>query len=191
METGIGKAPDIWETSEMQEAPELRETSEIREMREIQEASACGNQPDMQGDGFLERINEAFDCGERDIRTYSPLTLAYIGDAVYDLIIRSVVVERGNRAVNLLHRSAVKYVNAGAQARMIEALQESLTQEEEDIYRRGRNTKSHTAAKNAAIEDYRKATGMEALVGYLYLTGRTARILELVKLGLEKAGLEI
>ena len=130
------------------------------------------------------RIKEAFGCAEVDVRSFSPLTLAYIGDCVYDLIIRT----RGNRAANLLHRATVKYVKAPAQASVIEALQDDLTEEEQAVYKRGRNAKSHTAAKNASIEDYRKATGLEALVGYLYLTDRFDRVLELTKIGLEKAG---
>ena len=136
---------------------------------------------------MLLQIKKVFSCKDADVRSFSPLTLAYIGDAVYDLIIRTVVVERGNKAANLLHRHAVKYVNAGAQAAIIEALSEVLTQEELAVYKRGRNAKSHTAAKNASIEDYRKATGMEALIGYLYLSDRFERILELITLGLEKA----
>ena len=135
----------------------------------------------------LLQIKDAFACKEVDVRSFSPLTLAYIGDAVYDLIIRTVVVQQGNKAANLLHRSTVKYVNAKAQAEIIEALQEILTEEELAVYRRGRNAKSHTAAKNASIEDYRKATGMEALLGYLYLSDRFERILELITLGLKKA----
>ncbi len=142
------------------------------------------------GISLPEQIRCAFGCGETDIRRYSPLALAYMGDAVYDLIIRSAVVERGNRAANRLHHHAVKYVNAGAQAAMAGALQDTLTEEEAAVYRRGRNAKSHTAAKNASIEDYRKATGLEALIGYLYLTDRFDRILELVKQGLEGAGLD-
>lgn len=141
----------------------------------------------------LIKIRRALIREEReiDIRTFSPLTLAYIGDAVYDLIIRTVVVERGNKAANLLHRETVKYVKAGAQAQMVEAMQEDLTEEELAVYRRGRNAKSHTTAKNASIEDYRKATGLEALIGYLYLEDRFDRVLELVRLGLEKAGKEL
>ena len=135
---------------------------------------------------MLLQIKKAFACREADVRSFSPLTLAYIGDAVYDLIIRTVVVEQGNKAANLLHRSTVKYVNAAAQAAIIEALSDVLTQEELAVYKRGRNAKSHTAAKNASIEDYRKATGMEALIGYLYLSDRMDRILELITLGLEK-----
>ena len=140
---------------------------------------------------LLTAIKERFACGEKDIRAYSPLALAYIGDAVYDLIIRTVVVERGNKAANRLHHDAVRYVNAVAQASIAESLLEILTEEELAVYKRGRNAKSHTAAKNASIEDYRKATGLEALFGYLYLADKMDRILELVITGLEKAGFTI
>lgn len=142
-------------------------------------------------DSLLKRIKNCFDCKEQDIRAYSPLTLAYIGDVVYDLIIRTVVVERANRAASQLHKQTIRYVRAEAQARMAEQLQELLTQDEEAVYKRGRNAKSYTAAKNASIGDYRKATGLEALVGYLYLTDRTDRVLELVRKGLELTELTI
>lgn len=135
---------------------------------------------------LLDQIKEAFDCKEQDVRAYSPLTLAYIGDAVYDVIIRTVIVERANRAANELHKRAVKYVNAGVQAAMMEALAEELTEDEMAVYKRGRNAKSYTSAKNASIQDYRKATGFEALVGFLYLTGQTSRILYLVKTAIAK-----
>lgn len=140
---------------------------------------------------LLGKLKKEFDCKEVDIKAYSPLTLAYIGDCIYDVIIRTVIVERGNRTANKLHKAAVKYVNAGTQATMIEALQEYLTEEEKAVYRRGRNAKSYSTAKNATVGDYRKATGMEALVGYLYLSDRLDRAIELVKLGLEQLGLEI
>ena len=140
---------------------------------------------------LLRQIEEAFTCKEEDIRTYSPLTLAYIGDCIYDVIIRTVVVERGNRSVNQLHKTVVRYVNAGTQARMIEALQEYLTEEEQGIYRRGRNAKSSSTAKNASVTDYRKATGMEALLGYLYLKDEMGRAIELVKRGIGCLGMEI
>ncbi len=141
--------------------------------------------------GIPSWIEEAFGCGVKDIRTYSPLPLAYIGDAVYDLIIRTVLVERSNRAANELHKKASTYVKAGTQAQMAVALEEYLTEEETEVYRRGRNAKSYTTAKNATIADYRKATGLEALVGYLYLTHRMDRVLELVRLGLERIGREL
>ncbi|MBO5282270.1 MAG: ribonuclease III, partial [Lachnospiraceae bacterium] len=118
-----------------------------------------------EGISLLEQICGSFQCKEVDIRTYSPLTLAYIGDAVYELVIRSVAVRRGNRPVNHLHRMTTQYVKAGTQAAMIEALANVLTEEEADIYRRGRNAKPYTKAKNATLQEYLKATGMEALMG--------------------------
>lgn len=140
---------------------------------------------------MLEAIKESFCCKEADVRAYSPLTLAYIGDAIYDLIIRTVVVERANRAVNELHKRVVCYVKAETQARMIEALTEVLTEEEMAVYKRGRNAKSYTSAKNATIGDYRKATGFEALMGYLYLTGQTDRMLTLITDGIDKLDMKI
>ncbi len=140
---------------------------------------------------LLEQIKGTFDCKPQDVRTYSPLTLAYIGDAVYDLIIRSVVVERGNCSPNQLHRKTTHYVSAVAQSRMMQAMEVLLTEDELSVYRRGRNAKSHTTAKNASVGDYRKATGFEALMGFLYLTNQTERILELVKRGIEAAGMEL
>ncbi|MBQ6695865.1 MAG: ribonuclease III [Lachnospiraceae bacterium] len=143
------------------------------------------------GLSLLEQIKKEFECKEVDVRAYSPLTLAYIGDAVYDLVIRTVVVERANRAANELHKRAVKFVQAGTQAAMITALQEILTEDELAVFKRGRNAKSNTSAKNASITDYRKATGFEALIGFLYLTNQTDRLLFLVKEGIERAGMNI
>lgn len=140
---------------------------------------------------FLSGIKEAFDLKEVDVRTFSPLTLAYIGDGVYDLIIRSVVVERANASANKLHQKATKYVKASAQAAMILALQEELSEDEVAVFKRGRNAKSYTVAKNASMTDYRNATGFEALVGYLYLTGQNERILELVKKGTQLINLPL
>lgn len=140
---------------------------------------------------ILEAIKQSFTCSEVDIRTYSPLTLAYIGDAIYDLVIRTIVVERGNRSANNLHKKTIGYVNARVQARMVDALEEELTEEEASVCRRGRNAKSYTAAKNASIIEYRKATGLEALCGYLYLQGQQERMLELIKKGLEKLEMNI
>lgn len=140
---------------------------------------------------LLSQIKQVFACEEQDVRAYSPLTLAYIGDAIYDLVIRSVVVERGNRAANDLHKRTTRYVKAEAQAKMIMALAEELTEEEEAVYKRGRNAKSYTSAKNATIGDYRKATGFEALMGFLYLTEQTDRMLYLIQRGIELAGLTI
>lgn len=137
-----------------------------------------------EGVNVLEKIKEAFTVKEADIRSYSPLTLAYIGDAVYDLIVRTVVVERANRAASALHKKTSSIVRAKTQSDMIEVLMPKLTEEEAEVYKRGRNAKPHTTAKNASVSDYRRATGFEALVGYLYLTGNFDRVLVLVKEGL-------
>ena len=140
---------------------------------------------------LLEQIKQTFDCKEQDVRAYSPLTLAYIGDGIYDLVIRSVIVERANRSANDLHKKTTRYVKAEAQAKLILALMEELTEEEEAVYKRGRNAKSYTMAKNASMSDYRKATGFEALMGFLYLTNQMDRLLYLVKKGIELSGLTI
>lgn len=141
--------------------------------------------------GILDAIKKQFHCGGVDIRTYSPLALAYIGDAIYDLIIRTVVVERANQSARNLHKAVIRYVNAKAQAQMIAALEDELTPEESAVYHRGRNAKSYTSAKNASIADYRQATGLEALFGYLYLLGQTDRLLLLVHRAFTKMEWEI
>ena len=140
---------------------------------------------------LLSEIKETFAVKEVDVRAYSPLTLAYIGDAIYDVIIRTVVVERANRGANELHKKTSSFVKAQTQAMMIEALLPVLSDEEEAVYKRGRNAKSYTSAKNASIADYRKATGFEALIGYLYLMDNMPRILELIKEGLAKLELTL
>ena len=130
-------------------------------------------------------IKEQFGIADVDIRTYSPLTLAYIGDGIFDIVIRSVVVARGNSRANDLHKRTSEIVKAHTQALMIEALEGELTEEEADVYRRGRNAKSGTMAKNASMSDYRKATGFEALMGYLYLKDDFERIVFLTKRAME------
>ncbi len=144
-----------------------------------------------EGVTILEAIKRDFACREIDIRTYSPLALAYIGDAIYDLVIRTIVVERGNTSANKLHKKTVGYVNARVQAKMIESLLDELTEEEQAVYKRGRNAKSYTTAKNASVIEYRKATGFEALCGYLYLTGKQERMLALIKKAVELVGMKI
>lgn len=141
--------------------------------------------------GIDSYIKEQFGIKEVDIKTYSPLTLAYIGDGIYDLIIRSIVVGRGNTRANELHHKTSHIVKAHTQAEMAEKLLPHLTEEENSIYRRGRNAKSPTMAKNATMSDYRKATGFEALMGYLYLTDQFERIIELVKIGIRELNLTV
>lgn len=137
---------------------------------------------------LFDQISQTFGAQKADLRQYSGLTLAYIGDAIYDLIIRTLLVEQGNAPVNTLHKRASKVVKAETQARLIHAVQEDLTEEEQAVYKRGRNAKSATSAKNASINDYRTATGFEALIGFLYLNNQMDRALQLVKIGLEKIG---
>ena len=132
----------------------------------------------------LSYIKELFQLEDTDIRTYSPLTLAYIGDDIYELFILTILVEKGNTQVNKLNQRANRLVKASAQSEMIEKLKPHLTEEEMAVFKRGRNAKSYTMAKNATMSDYRRATGFEALMGYLYLTEQWERMLELIKLGM-------
>ena len=142
---------------------------------------------ELQGMSDLGKIMQSFELEEQDYRTFSALTLAYIGDCVYELVVRTVVIHHSKKAVNDLHKKTIKFVKAESQALMMQGLldEEILTEEEITIYKRGRNTKSHTSAKNASIAAYRKATGFEALIGYLYVTNQMERILELTKAGLK------
>lgn len=122
---------------------------------------------------------------ELDLKTYSPLSLAYMGDCVYELFIRTILVNEKNDKVNHYHKKASALVKAKAQADLIKKLEPILTQEEYAVYKRGRNAKSITTAKNATVIDYRMATGFEALIGYLYLKKDLKRIIDLIKIGLE------
>ena len=134
---------------------------------------------------FDSYMQEVFQMKEVDVHSYSPLTLAYIGDSIYDLIIKSLVINQGNRQVNKLHKETGMYVQASTQSLMMRAMQEELTEEEHAVYKRGRNAKSVSPAKNQSITDYRRATGFEALLGYLYLKKEWKRMLDLVKIGLD------
>ena len=134
---------------------------------------------------FVSYMNELFQMEEVDIREYSPLTLAYIGDCVYDLVIKNLVINAGNKQVNKLHQETSSLVQASTQSLMMRTMQEHLTEEEHAVYKRGRNAKSVSPAKNQSITDYRRATGFEALLGYLYLKKDYKRMLELIKIGLD------
>ena len=134
-----------------------------------------------------EEIKDVFSLPEVNADSYSPLTLAYMGDCVYEMTIRTLLVSRGNAPVNTLNRKASNLAKASSQSRMISALidAEALTEEELAVYKRGRNAKSFSTAKNATVNDYRRSTGYEALIGWLYLSGRSRRALEIIKLGFE------
>lgn len=141
-----------------------------------------GNGMDMYSFISDSLIKSGLAIEKQDICSYSPLTLAYIGDAVYELIIRSMIVTEGNAPVNKMHKRSSSLVKAETQADYIKYMleHELLNEEEMRIYKRGRNAQSYTKAKNASVTDYRMATGFEALVGYLYLSGQNERMMELV-----------
>ncbi len=109
-------------------------------------------------------------------RRISPLILAYEGDAIYELKVRTYLLEQSDSNVNTLHRLASRFVSAAAQSRLMEILEPVLNEEELEIYHRGRNAKSHSRPKNAEMIEYRRATGFECLFGYLYLSGQSERI---------------
>ena len=139
-------------------------------------------------ESLIDRYKEVLKLNEVDADSYSPLALAYIGDAIYELVIRTKVMNHGSMQVNKMHKRTAGLVKAEAQANFYKLLEEDLTDEEKAVYRRGRNAKSVTMAKNATMRDYRMATGFEALMGWLYLKGNIDRIAELVAMALSKTG---
>lgn len=132
------------------------------------------------------QILETFEQKEKDIRTYSPLTLAFLGDGVYSLIIRTAVVEEGNRPADKLHRRTTEFVCAARQAEIGDAIEELLTQEEYRVYHRGGNANPSHHAKSASLAEYLKATALETLCGYLYLQGQTERLIWLIREGIRR-----
>ena len=132
----------------------------------------------------LMAAHDAF--AAKDVRELNPLQMAYVGDTVHDLYVRSMLLSRG-MTVGKMHKQAVRMVSAGAQARMLERIECELNEAEADAARRGRNSQAkHAAPKHADPADYAHATGLEALWGYLYLTGQTQRLDELMKLALSR-----
>ena len=123
-----------------------------------------------------------------EVRSYSPLALAFVGDGVYETFIRTKVLMRANTSANKLHKEAVGFVRAEAQSLAVKVLLPQLSEEEEAVFKRGRNAHSATVPKHANVTDYRYATGFEALLGYLYLTGQNERILELYFIGVPAEG---
>lgn len=114
-------------------------------------------------------------------QSYSSLTLAYVGDAVYEVFIRTKLTENGDKKVNRLHKEAKNFVSAKAQCQIVEQLLDILTPDEIDIFKRGRNTKVNTKAKNADFKEYHNATGLEALIGYLYLSKNMERLTQILE----------
>ena len=120
-----------------------------------------------------------------DIRQYSPLALAYMGDCIFDLCTRTYILKQANMPANKLHQKSKAIVNATSQSKMYKHLVEIATEEEKAVLKRGRNATTNTRAKNASMIDYKNATGLEALFGYLYLKGDNERIDELFKICLD------
>ena len=116
-----------------------------------------------------------------DVREYNIKTLAYIGDAVYELYIREYLVKNSRETANILHRKSIKYVSAKAQEYIVNYLYYILTEEEINVYKRGRNADANTVPKNTDINIYKKATGFECMVGYLYITKQKKRLDDLMR----------
>ncbi len=132
---------------------------------------------------LVGEILRQFALPKIDPSQYAPLALAYIGDNIFELVNRTEMLYRGSKQVKKLHADCSARANARAQAKMAAALLPEFTQEEEAVYRRGRNTAVYTKAKNATVLEYHEATGLEALIGYLYLTGQYERAVSLIKKG--------
>ena len=134
-------------------------------------------------ENLTRNIWQNLELAQVEPRQLSPLVLAYIGDSIYDLVIRTYLI-----SLDKINRHACRLVKAETQSKLIGILEEQLTENELSVYKRGRNAKSYTSAKNATIGDYRRATGFEALMGYLYLDGQYDRLTKLVHTGLEAIG---
>lgn len=138
----------------------------------------------MNEDVFRE-IGKELQIRREDLKMYSPLVLAYVGDAVFELYIRTLLVSKGNASVHKLHKQSISYVKAKSQSNTIHRMLEDLSAEEQDVVRRGRNAKSGTIPKNADVTEYKYATGFESLIGYLYLKEDYPRLLELLKISVD------
>ena len=167
--------------------PEQDRTKKDEESRVPSRMKKSGENPGCVGErsreempDLAEVIASGMNLPEKDWSQYPPLSLAWIGDTVYDLIVRSILLRRGMTQTDRLHRKAAGIVNARAQAEAMVRIRERLTEEEQVIYRRGHNAKPAHKAKNADMSEYLEATAFECLVGWLYLNGRYERILELI-----------
>lgn len=125
---------------------------------------------------MIERLRS-----EVEVNTMSPLTWAYVGDAVYELYVRVNLVNSTNMKPHKLHIESIKYVRAGAQAEILKKIEDKLTEKEKEIVKRGRNAENHHLPKNATVHEYMYSTGFEALIGYLYLTKQDERLKEILK----------
>lgn len=122
---------------------------------------------------------------ETEINQLSPLVWAYVGDCVYELYIRTYLVDNTKLNPHKLHIEAIKYVKAGAQCKTLSSIMDVLTEEEKDIVRRGRNTQNHHLPKNSNVQEYMYSTAFEALIGYLYLTKKYERVKEIIEVAIK------
>ncbi len=125
-----------------------------------------------------------------DIQNVSMQTLAFIGDSVYNVYIRSYLASLSNEKAGILHKKSIKYVSAKGQAKTIDKIYDNLTEQEKLVYKRGRNTNIHTVSKNVDVVDYKKATGFEALIGYLFVNKQNERLNEIIKLSISSFEME-
>ena len=139
---------------------------------------------------LLKNIHLFFPAEEKDIRTIAPFKLAYLGDAVFEIMIRTLTLDTTGGPVKNLHKKSSSLVNAASQAALAAAMLPLMTEEEASVFRHGRNAKTSSVAKHADIHDYRNATGLEALFGYLYLSDRMDRATELLKQAVTKLEIE-
>ncbi len=122
---------------------------------------------------------------QSEVKMLSPLTWAYIGDSVFELYVRTELINKTNLKPHKLHIEAIKYVKASAQAKILEKIKDKLTEEEMEIVRRGRNTQNHHLAKNATVQEYMYSTAFEGLIGYLYLTKQDERLKEILDMSMD------
>ncbi len=139
----------------------------------------------------MEESVKNLPISEKEAMQYSPLALAYIGDSIYDLKIKEYFVTRSNMQSEKYHKLVTGIVSANAQSEFVDNIMQQLTEQELEIYKRGRNSTPHTKAKNASLSNYLKATGLEAVMGFLYLTGKSDRISELIDMALKFSGEDI
>lgn len=133
----------------------------------------------------LLKMNNVPELDDGKIRMMNPLALAYVGDGVHEIMVRTYVISKYNGTVNHLNQRVVKMIKATAQAQVVREIQDRLTEEEIAIVKRGRNQKSATVPKNTSVGEYRQATGFEALLGWLFLTGKEERLVEIVTKAIE------
>ena len=133
-------------------------------------------------ENFFENTMNNFNLSENELNQLSPLVLAYIGDSIYEVFIRTFLISDSTGSVNKLHKRSIEFVKAKAQSEKIHRIMEFLTEDELDIVRRGRNAKSGTIPKNADVTEYKYATGFESLIGYLYLRKNFDRLMQILKM---------